>query len=75
MLAKQFIRENTPDNLTFEQCFLVYKFTQTQFEVVVSGLVSMAQTQTFVAVTAFYRKLIKLLHPDKNSHPLAKEAF
>ena len=23
----------------------------------------------------YYRRLAKLLHPDKNQHPLAKEAF
>jgi curved DNA-binding protein CbpA len=23
----------------------------------------------------YFRKLAKLLHPDKNQHPLAKEAF
>ena len=26
-------------------------------------------------LTQFYRKLAKQLHPDKNDHPLAKEAF
>jgi curved DNA-binding protein CbpA len=24
---------------------------------------------------SYFRKLAKLLHPDKNQHPLAKEAF
>ena len=26
-------------------------------------------------LTQFYRKLAKQLHPDKNDHPQAKEAF
>jgi DnaJ-domain-containing protein 1 len=34
-----------------------------------------AMNPTTTTLTQFYRKLIKQLHPDKNGHPRAKEAF
>lgn len=54
-----------------EQVYIVYKFLNTPLEVLVSGMNQMQPTQ----LTQFYRKLAKQLHPDKNYHPQAKDAF
>lgn len=40
-------------------------------DLIKKGMESMPETN----LTQFYRKLAKQLHPDKNCHPLAKEAF
>lgn len=74
-LARQYLKNCSTSQLTFEQCFLAYKFSQTDVEVLVSGMRNLAQSQSLTAVQAFYRKLAKQLHPDKNCHALAKEAF
>jgi hypothetical protein len=50
MLAKQYLRNANEAQLTFEQCFLVYKFSQTQVSVLVSGMRNLAMSQTFAAV-------------------------
>ena len=54
-----------------DQAALVYKFLNTPHEMVVAGMSQMQPAQ----LTQFYRKLAKQLHPDKNQHPQAKEAF
>ena len=54
-----------------DQAFLVYKFLNTPEEMLVAGMTQMQPVQ----LTQFYRKLAKQLHPDKNRHPQAKEAF
>lgn len=38
---------------------------------IVSGMTKLQPPQ----LVQFYRKLAKQLHPDKNGHPLAKDAF
>ena len=58
-------------NRTQEKSYLVFKFCNTPKEVLESGMMKMQPNQ----LTQFYRKLAKQLHPDKNDHPQAKEAF
>jgi hypothetical protein len=53
----------------------VYKFSLTEVKLIVAGMQTLAQTQSFSAVSQYYKKIVKQLHPDKNSHPQAKEAF
>lgn len=40
-------------------------------ELIHKGMKTMSESQ----LNQFFRKLAKQLHPDKNNHPLAKEAF
>lgn len=54
-----------------EKSYLVFKFSNTPVDVLESGMMKMQPTQ----LSQFYRKLAKQLHPDKNDHPQAKEAF
>jgi hypothetical protein len=71
-MMKAFIRDHAQSSsLQRDQIYVVYKFLNTPPEVLVSGMKQMQPTQ----LTQFYRKLAKQLHPDKNSHPQAKEAF
>ena len=57
--------------MTKDQASLVYKFLNTPHEMVVAGMSQMQPAQ----LSQFYRKLAKQLHPDKNQHPQAKDAF
>jgi hypothetical protein len=70
-MMKAFIRDNINSSLQRDQIYIVYKFLNTPPDVLVSGMKQMQPTQ----LTQFYRKLAKQLHPDKNCHPQAKEAF
>jgi len=58
-------------NLQMEQAYLVYKFVFISEELMVKGLMGMPRE----AMSQMYRNLAKQLHPDKNCHPNAKEAF
>ena len=54
-----------------ESAFLVYKFLNTPQDMLVAGMARMQPTE----LTQFYRKLAIQLHPDKNRHPQATDAF
>lgn len=62
---------NGGNNNNQEQVFLVYKFIGTPVELIIAGMKQMMRDQA----TQYFRRLAKQLHPDKNQHPLAKEAF
>lgn len=59
------------ESLSMEQAYLVYKFVFISEELVVKGLMGMPSQ----AWSQWYRTMAKQLHPDKNCHPQAKEAF
>jgi len=71
--AEEFMRkeDNIYENLQMEKAYLVYKFLFISEELMVKGLMGMPQCEW----TQWYRSLAKQLHPDKNCHPQAKEAF
>ena len=79
LLTKQYLRDLPVASLTSpekmqrirEQTYLVYKFIHSPIEMLASGMSQKDPNQ----LTQFYRKLAKQLHPDKNDHPQAKEAF
>lgn len=58
-------------SVNFQQVYLVYKFNETPINILVQGL----QSKNPDEAKRFYKTVAKQLHPDKNSHPLAKEAF
>lgn len=68
-LAKEYC--NAQPGSDYDQTYLVYKFTNSPVELLVQGMSSMGPDQ----LSQFYRKLARQLHPDKNCHPDAKEAF
>ncbi len=55
-----------------DKVYLVYKFLNTPSDILQEGLYQMLERQE---ANAYFKKLAKQLHPDKNAHPLAKEAF
>lgn len=56
----------------FDKVFLVFKFLNTPKEMIQEGLRQMLERQE---TSKYFKTLAKQLHPDKNAHPLAKEAF
>ena len=54
---------------SFEQVYLVYKFLETPMNLVLQGMEEKSDAKKY------YRSIVKQLHPDKNAHPQAKEAF
>lgn len=72
-LTHEFMCSNLPPTEEdSEKVYLVYKFLNTPSEILQEGLFQMLQRQE---ANAYFKKLAKQLHPDKNAHPFAKEAF
>lgn len=59
------------DAETQEKIYLVYKYLESPHDLLVQEMRAMNPD----LLSQFHRKLMKQLHPDKNSHPRAKEAF
>lgn len=59
------------ENLSVEQAYLVSKFLLISEQLLENGLLELAPR----GMTSVNRQLAKILHPDKNPHPQAKEAF
>ena len=71
MLADQYLQQNALTSFARDQAFIVYKILGTPQDMLVASMLQMQQSN----LTQFYRKLAIQLHPDKNSHPEAKDAF
>lgn len=70
--ATKYKQQNTDlENLTLEQAYLVYKFVFISEELMVKGLMGLCPG----SLQSWFRSTAKQLHPDKNCHPRAKEAF
>ena len=71
--AESFIQlnEGVYYNLSREQAYLVHKFFLISEELMVKGLIGLIQKGDNLV----NRLLLKHLHPDKNPHPQAKDAF
>lgn len=63
--------DSHPDECKFDQVFLTYKFLLTPSELLVGGMECKAPED----IKRYFRNIAKLLHPDKNGHPSAKDAF
>jgi len=71
-LAEKYLRDNLCNSLiNFKDIFLVYKILITPKEMLV-GKLKIVPLQD---LSSFYRKYAIRLHPDKNRHPKASEAF
>ena len=83
LMADQYIAEQTdssedlpcggssPSSVSKDQAYLVYKFLNTPNDLLIAGMRQMQPKQ----LIQFYRKLAIQLHPDKNHHPKATDAF
>ena len=58
--------------VAFENVFLVYKMKTTKFDTIKRHMQAMG---SFEAANSYFKRLALLLHPDKNSHPLAEQVF
>lgn len=58
--------------LTFDKVFLVYKFDATLQKTLVSGMEAMNSLEQ---AKQYFNKTVLMVHPDKNSHPLAETVF
>jgi len=70
-LAKLSSSGSVPTDSVRTQVHLVYKFLNTPEELLQQGMGRLAPKQ----LSQFYKQLAKQLHPDKNAHPQAKDAF
>lgn len=70
--ADQSIRDvSGAKKASYDQVYLTYKFLITPLALLVKGMAK----KTEADVKRYYHKIAIQLHPDKNSHPQAKEAF
>lgn len=60
------------DTTSFDKIYLVYKLLETPPHVLRQGFL---QLRSDGALTQYFKRLAKQLHPDKNQHPGSKEAF
>ena len=67
-MADDFLSEHS--DCSYNQTFEVYKYIETPLQSIVHNISQCEQNPK-----KFYRQVVKVLHPDKNKHPLAKEAF
>ena len=58
--------------MTFDKIFLVYKFNATFQRTLTTGMESMDSLEQ---ARQYFNKAALMIHPDKNSHPLAEPVF
>jgi len=77
-LAKEFLatltesQRSSDKKLTYQKVFLVLKFFETPDNVLLEGMKLLGNSDQ---TRRYFKSLAKLVHPDKNGHPLAKTAF
>ena len=70
--AKEYLNSQGLSSSEFTKNFLIYKFNGTPLDIIVKGLKAMGDLN---ASKSFFKKIALQVHPDKNSHPLAKDVF
>jgi hypothetical protein len=70
-LTMEFLQRNRQFEELSDQVFLVYKFINTPIHIIKKGI----EAKDNRNAKRYYRKIVMLIHPDKNKHPQAKDAF
>ena len=60
------------EKLSFQKVFLVLKFSETPENVLLEGMKLIGNSDQ---TRSYFKSLAKMVHPDKNGHPLAKTVF
>ena len=76
-LAKQFLSnlteaERLNEKLSAQKVFLALKLHEMPFDLLLEGLKRMGDSES---TRSYFRKLARMVHPDKNGHELAKSSF
>ena len=69
--ARQFLNNNPDSNCSFSQASYVYKVLDFPKKSLYGHFKRMPADKA----KKEYRKVVRYVHPDKNSHPFSKEAF
>ena len=70
--AKAYLASESAEPMPEEKVFLVYKFLGTSEAMIMQGILAMGdQTQA----RSYFKKIARMVHPDKNRHPCANEVF
>ena len=76
-LAREFIAtlnetEKADDKLSYQKVYLTLKFSETPDSILVEGMKLRGNSDE---TRRYFKNLAKMVHPDKNGHPLAKSVF
>ena len=76
-LAKAFLAslsesEHADEKLSYQKVFLVLKFNETPEDVLLAGMKLMGDSEQ---TRGYFKTCARLVHPDKNGHPLANTVF
>ena len=71
-LGKLSATESANEKLSFQKVFFVLKFNETPENVLLEGLKLMGDSDQ---TRAYFKKIARLVHPDKNGHALASHVF
>lgn len=76
-LAKAFLAslsesERADEKLSYQKVFLVLKFNETPEDVLLAGMKLMGDSEQ---TRSYFKTCARLVHPDKNGHPLANTVF
>ena len=64
--------EKVDEKLSFQKIFLVLKFNETPDDLLLAGMKLMGDSEQ---TRSYFKKLARMVHPDKNGHTLANTVF
>lgn len=71
-MAREYLASESAVQMPEDKVFLVYKFLETPEAMIMQGILAMGDQ---VQARAYFKKIARMVHPDKNRHPLANEVF